>query len=312
MKPEIILAKGMPPFTMAVLEEKFTLLRLDQAADKAAFLKEVGGRITAVASSGGGPGDKALMEALPNLKLISCFGVGVDGIDLATAKARGVAVTNTPDVLTDCVADLALGLLIGTVRQVVLGDRYVRRGDWLKGSMPLNTSLRGKKLGIIGLGRIGEAIAERAVAFGMEIGYHSRSQKTLVDFPYYATPVALAEASDILLLALPGGAETKSIVDAKVLAALGPKGYLINIARGSVVDEPALIKALQDKTIAGAGLDVFADEPRVPEAFMSLENVVLNPHQASATIETRTAMGQLMIDNLLAHFAGQPLLTPVV
>jgi len=312
MKPEIILAKGMPPFTMAVLEEKFTLLRMDQAADKAAFLKEVGGPITAVASSGGGPGDKALMEALPNLKLISCFGVGVDGIDLAAAKARGVAVTNTPDVLTDCVADLALGLLIGTVRQVVLGDRYVRRGDWLKGSMPLNTSLRGKKLGIIGLGRIGEAIADRAVAFGMEIAYHSRSRKPLVDYPYYATPVALAEASDILLLALPGGAETKSIVDAKVLAALGPKGYLVNIARGSVVDEPALIKALQDKTIAGAGLDVFVDEPRVPEAFMSLENVVLNPHQASATIETRTAMGQLMIDNLLAHFAGKPLLTPVV
>lgn len=312
MKPEIILAKGMPPFTMAVLEEKFTLLRLDQAADKAAFLKEVGGRITAVASSGGGPGDKALMEALPNLKLISCFGVGVDGIDLATAKARGVAVTNTPDVLTDCVADLALGLLIATVRQVALGDRYVRRGDWLKGSMPLNTSLRGKKLGIIGLGRIGEAIAERAVAFGMEIAYHSRNKKPLIDFPYYATPLALAEASDILLLALPGGAETKSIVDAKVLAALGPKGYLINIARGSVVDEPALIKALQENTIAGAGLDVFVDEPRVPEAFMSLENVVLNPHQASATIETRTAMGQLMIDNLLAHFAGKPLLTPVV
>ncbi len=312
MKPEIILAKGMPPFTMAVLEEKFTLLRLDQAADKAAFLADVGGRVTAVASSGGGPGDAALMDALPNLKLISCFGVGVDGIDLAAAKARGVSVTNTPDVLTDCVADLAVGLLIATVRQIALGDRYVRRGDWLKGSMPLNTSLRGKKLGIIGLGRIGEAIAERAVSFGMEVGYHSRTKKTVVDFPYYATPIALADASDILLLALPGGAETKAIVDAKVLKALGPKGYLINIARGSVVDEPTLIKALQDGTIAGAGLDVFADEPRVPEAFMKMENVVLNPHQASATIETRTAMGQLMIDNLLAHFAGSPLLTPVV
>jgi len=311
MKPEIILAKGMPPFTMATLEEKFTLLRMDQAADKAAILKEHGGQVTAVASSGGGPGDAALMDALPKLKLISCFGVGVDGIDLAAAKVRGVTVTNTPDVLTDCVADLAVGLLIATVRQIALGDRFVRRGDWLKGAMPLNTSLRGKVLGIIGLGRIGEAIAERAVSFGMEIAYHSRNKKALVDFPYYATPLALAEASDVLLLALPGGAETRAIVDSKVLAALGPNGYLVNIARGSVVDEPALIKALQDGVIKGAGLDVFVDEPRVPEAFMSMENVVLQPHQASATVETRTAMGQLMIDNLLAHFAGEPLLTPV-
>jgi lactate dehydrogenase-like 2-hydroxyacid dehydrogenase len=311
MKPDVLLGRAMPPFTLAELEERFTLHRYDLATDKPAFAATVADRVTAVAASGGGPGDAGFMDLFPKLKLISCFGVGVDGIDLAAAGARGVAVTNTPDVLTDCVADLGIGLVIATLRLMAKADRFVRRGDWLKGGLHLGTSLGGKRLGVVGLGRIGKAIARRAEACGMTIAYHNRNRAADVAYTYHASVRDLAAASDVLMVVTPGGPATHRLIDAAVLAALGPKGFLINVARGSVVDETALVAALRTGGIAGAGLDVFEDEPKVPAELMAMENVVLQPHQASATIETRTAMGRLMIDNLLAHFAGTPLLTRV-
>jgi lactate dehydrogenase-like 2-hydroxyacid dehydrogenase len=251
------------------------------------------------------------MDALPKLEIISNFGVGVDAIDLEAAKQRGIIVTNTPDVLNDCVADTAMALTVSVMRRFPQAEVYLRAGSWAgKGAYPLTVSLGGKTMGILGLGRIGEAIARRAQAFGMKIRYHNRRKKD-VAYPYDPDPVALARNCDVLMVVTPGGAETEKLVNAKVLDALGPQGYLVNIARGSVVDEPVLLKYLQEKRIAGAGLDVFADEPRVPPGFFTLENAVLLPHVGSATTETRTAMGNLQVDNLLAHFAGRPVLTRV-
>jgi lactate dehydrogenase-like 2-hydroxyacid dehydrogenase len=237
--------------------------------------------------------------------------VGYDTVDVAAAKARGVAVTNTPDVLTEEVADLAMGLLYATVRRIPQGDRYVREGKWLKGAMALTESLQGKTLGIIGMGRIGQSIAKRAEAANMKIAYQGPRRKAELAYAYHADPVALAKATGMLMIACPGGESTRGLVSRAVIEALGPKGVIVNIARGTVIDEPALLEALRQNRIAGAGLDVFADEPRVPEAFFALDNVVLQPHVASATHQTRAAMGQLVIDNLAAHFAGKPLLTPV-
>ena len=279
--------------------------------DRAALIASVADRVTAVASSNSGGIDGATIARLPKLKVISHFGVGYDTVDVDAAKARGIAVTNTPDVLTEEVADLAMALLLATVRRVPQGDRYVREGKWLKGAMALTESLQGKTLGIIGIGRIGRAIARRAEAFGMKIAYQGPNRKSDVSWPYHASPVELAKATGMLMIACPGGEATRGLVSRAVIDAVGPKGFIVNIARGSVVDEPALIEALQQNRIAGAGLDVFADEPRVPEAFMAMENVVLQPHVASATHQTRKAMGQLVIDNLAAHFAGKKLLTPV-
>ncbi|MBV8032915.1 MAG: 2-hydroxyacid dehydrogenase [Betaproteobacteria bacterium] len=312
MKPEIIFTGKGHAGTQATLETEYTVHKLYEAADKPAFLRGVGERVRAVASFGHYPVDGKLMDALPKLEIVSNFGVGVDQIDLDAAKKRGVVVTNTPDVLNECVADTALGLILSTLRKLPQSDAYLRTGAWAtKGPYPLTTSLGGKTLGILGLGRIGEAIAKRAQACGMNIRYHNRRRKDS-PFPYDPDPVALARNSDVVMIVTPGGAETKNLVDAKVLDALGPEGYLCNIARGSVVDEPVLLKYLQEKRIAGAGLDVFADEPRVPEAFFELDNTVLFPHVGSATIETRKAMGDLQIENLRLHFAGKPVRTRVV
>jgi lactate dehydrogenase-like 2-hydroxyacid dehydrogenase len=268
--------------------------------------------VRALATFGPAGADAKLMDALPKLELISNFGVGVDAIDLAAAKQRNIIVTNTPNVLNDCVADTAMALTVNVMRKFPQAEGYLRTGAWAaKGGYPLTTSLGGKTMGILGLGRIGEAIAKRAQSFGMVIRYHNRKKKD-VAYPYDADVATLAKNSDVLVVVTPGGAETEKLVNAKVLDALGPEGYLVNIARGSVVDEPVLLKYLQEKKIAGAGLDVFADEPRVPPAFFTLDNAVLFPHVGSATMETRTAMGNLQIDNLLAHFAGKPVLTRVV
>jgi len=214
-------------------------------------------------------------------------------------------------VLTEEVADLAMGLLYATVRRIPQGDRYVRDGKWLKGPMALTESLQGKTLGIVGMGRIGQAIAKRALASNMKIAYQGPRRKSDLPYAYHADPVSLAKATGYIMIACPGGESTRGLVSRAVIDAVGPKGFIVNIARGSVVDEPALLEALQQNRIAGAGLDVFADEPRVPEAFFALDNVVLQPHVASATHQTRAAMGQLVIDNLAAHFAGKPLLTPI-
>jgi hydroxypyruvate reductase len=311
MKTEIIVTTKIFPPTQERLDKEFTCHKLHEAAERAAFLHGLAPRVRALATFGPAGADATLMDTLPKLEIISNFGVGVDAIDLAAARQRRIIVTNTPDVLNDCVADTAMALTVNVMRKFPRAEAYLRTGAWAaKGGYPLTASLGGKVMGILGLGRIGEAIARRAQAFGMTIRYHNRNKKD-VAYPYDADAVALARNSDVLMVVTPGGPETEKLVNAQVLDALGPEGYLVNIARGSVVDEPALLKYLQEKRIAGAGLDVFADEPRVPQAFFTLDNAVLLPHVGSATVETRTAMGNLQVDNLLAHFAGKPVLTRV-
>ncbi|MGH8686860.1 MAG: 2-hydroxyacid dehydrogenase [Burkholderiales bacterium] len=311
MKPEIIATTKIYGPTQERLDREFNCHRLHEAADRAAFLKELAPRVRALATFGPAGADAKLMDALPKLEIISNFGVGVDAIDLAAAKQRRIVVTNTPDVLNDCVADTAMALTLNVMRRFPESEAHLRAGNWVaRGGYPLTTSLGGKTMGILGLGRIGEAIAARAQAFGMNIRYHNRRKKD-VAYSYDADPVALATNADVLVIVTPGGPETEKLVGAKVLDALGPHGFLVNIARGSVVDEPVLLRYLQERKIAGAGLDVFADEPRVPSAFFVLDNAVLLPHVGSATAETRTAMGNLQVDNLLAHFAGKPALTRV-
>ena len=311
MKQEILITGPMYPPTLAELEQTYSAHRLWTAPDKDGLVASLADKITAVASSNSGGINGATIAKLPKLKVIAHFGVGYDTVDVDAAKARGVQVTNTPDVLTEEVADLAMALLLATVRRVPQGDRYVREGKWLKGAMALTETIQGKTLGVIGMGRIGRAIAKRAEAFGMKIAYQGPNRKKDLAWDYYQDPAALAKATGMLMIACPGGEATRGLVSRSVIDAVGPKGFIVNIARGSVVDEPALIEALKENRIAGAGLDVFADEPRVPQALIDMDNVVLQPHVASATHQTRKAMGQLVIDNLAAHFGGKPLLTPV-
>ena len=268
-------------------------------------------RIRAIAASGESKVPRELIAQLPALEIISVFGVGYDGIDVAAARERGIAVTHTPNVLNDEVADLAIALVLAVSRRLIEADRYVRSGQWSKGPMPLARKVSGARLGIVGLGRIGMAIAKRAEAFGMSIAYTSRTARPQAPYPYFGSAAALAAEVDFLVVITPGGAGTRKLIDANVLAALGKKGYLVNVARGSVVDEQALVEALQAGTIAGAGLDVFENEPNVPAELLALDNVVLTPHVGSATWQTRQAMADLAFANLEAHFAGRPLLSPV-
>ena len=312
MKPEIILTTRIFPPTQAVLEKEFVCHKLYEADDRAAFLEELAPKVRALATFGAAGADAKLMDALPKLELISNFGVGVDAIDLNAAKKRGVIVTNTPDVLNDCVADTAMALTLNVMRKFPQSEAYLRSGYWAtRGDYEKTTSLGGKTMGVLGLGRIGEAIASRALAFGMKIRYHNRNRKD-VAYAYDGDAVSLARNSDVLMVATPGGAATKALVGAKVLDALGPKGYVVNIARGSVVDEPVLLDYLKRGKIAGAGLDVFANEPNISPEFFALDNAVILPHVGSATNETRGAMGNLQIENLRLHFAGKPVLTRVV
>jgi lactate dehydrogenase-like 2-hydroxyacid dehydrogenase len=252
-----------------------------------------------------------VIDALPKLQVIASFGVGFDKIDQAAALRRGAKVSNTPDVLNDCVADLAFALLFDVARGVAAADRFVRRGDWLKGRYPITTRVSGKKLGVLGLGRIGRAVAKRASGFDMTVGYSSREPARDVPYLYHASPVELARWCDFLVVTVAGGASTRHLVDRTVLDALGPKGMLVNVARGSVVDEQALVEALLEKRIAGAGLDVFEDEPKVPPALLQLDHVVLTPHVASGTEETRAAMADLVFENLRSYFSTGMLKTPV-
>jgi lactate dehydrogenase-like 2-hydroxyacid dehydrogenase len=307
-EPCVLLIEPMPSWTIDRARDEFDLIVLPHENQRPADFVENANRIRGIAMPGFAKVDAALMELMPNLEIAACFGVGFDGVDTSYAMANNISVTNTPDVLTDCVADLGMALILAVLRKVVVGDRYVRSGRWVaEGFMELNDSPRGRRLGIVGLGRIGLELAKRAEAFGMTISYYNRSVRGDLSYPYFPNAHALAEACDVLALTCPGGEATMKLVDGDVLAALGAKGYLINIARGSVVDEAALVKALSENTIAGAGLDVFADEPNAPEALFPFDHVVLQPHQASATVETRTAMGDLTIKNLTAHFAGQSL-----
>jgi lactate dehydrogenase-like 2-hydroxyacid dehydrogenase len=245
------------------------------------------------------------------VEFIAHMGVGYDLVDVGYAAAHGITVSNTPDVLNEDVADIAMALLLDTVRQVPQCDAFLRAGKWLQGTFPLTATLRGRTMGILGFGRIGKAIARRAETFGLKIIYHGRSKQDGVAYTYHESAVALAEACDILMVVAPGGAETRHIVNKEVLEALGPNGVLVNVARGSLVDEEALIEALRDRKILGAGLDVFEFEPKVPKALMEMENTVLLPHMGSATHYTRQAMGQLVIDNVVSWTSGKGPLTPV-
>ncbi len=310
-KPAVLVVWPNRPKAMAELEAAYRLVHLWQAATPEELLEEVGSEIRAIVTTGERGASAQLMDRLPRLEIVACFGVGYDGIDVEACKARGIRVTNTPDVLSRDVADMGLGLILMTLRRLAEADRFVRAGRWLEGAHPLGTCLAGKKLGILGMGRIGFELARRARVLDMEVAYHNRTKRADVELPYMASLVELARWADVLALTCPGGPATRNLVDAAVLDALGPEGWLINIARGSVVDEPALVAALQAGRIKGAGLDVFADEPRVPEALLGMENVVLQPHNASATEETRDAMAGLVVANLAAHFEGGPLPTPV-
>ncbi|MPY76336.1 MAG: 2-hydroxyacid dehydrogenase [Alphaproteobacteria bacterium] len=313
MKPELLLVSPLPPRVTEALKDNFVLHDYYRAKDKPGMLKEVGGKVRgyiSFASAGGA--DAALMDATPKVELIANWGVGYDRVDAAAAKQRDIVVTNTPDVLTDCCADLAMALILAVARRVAEGDRYVRAGNWPKlGNLALATRVNGSRLGIVGLGRIGKAAAKRAEAFDMTIAYYGRRKQKDAPYDYYDDAVKLAKNSDFLLLTCPGGPETHHLVNSEVLNAIGPEGFLINIARGSVVDEEALVAALKEKRIAGAALDVFAKEPQVPAALMTMDNVVLQPHQSSATSATRRAMDDLVVENLRLHFAGKPVRTPV-
>jgi hydroxypyruvate reductase len=311
MKTEILSVANMYGPSLERLEREFAVHKLWQAADKEKMLADVAPRVRGMQAAGHAKVDDALLARLPKLEIISSFGVGYDGIDAAAAKRRNIIVTNTPDVLNDCVADLTIGLMIAASRRMCEGDRYVRAGKWLAAPLPLARKVSGKRLGILGLGRIGRTIAKRVAAFDMQIAYHARNCVPDAPFRYYERLVDLARESDFLVVIAPGGPATRHIVNEEVLRALGPKGILVNVARGSLVDEAALVKCLQDGGLGGAALDVFEAEPKVPEALFAMENVVLQPHVGSATHDTRKAMGDLTVDNLLAHFAGKPALTPV-
>lgn len=308
--PVLGVAKLSPLFA-ALIRERHDLLDRLHETDPAAFAAAASG-IRAVAAGGDSRVDAGLIARLPALQIISVMGVGYDGIDVEAARARGVVVTHTPNVLNDEVADLAIGLMLAAARQLPAADRYVRGGHWeARGPMPLARKMSGSRLGIVGMGRIGQAIAHRAQAFGMPIAYTARSAKPGLPYRFVASVEELAAGSDFLVLITPGGEGTRHLVDAKVLRALGPKGILVNVARGSVVDEAALVDALEQGVLGGAALDVFEDEPRVPARLLALPHVVVAPHIGSATHSTRQAMADLAFANLQARLAGQPLLTPV-
>ena len=298
----------MPALERA-LAERYDVLVLP--ADGRAFIDEHAASVTVVVTSGGQGVGTGLMASLPHLEAVVNFGVGYDTTDIDQARRRGIVVSNTPDVLTDCVADTAVALLLDTLRRFTAADRFVRRGDWATARFPLTISVSGKRVGIVGLGRIGRAIARRLDGFGCVISYHNRTPAPGVDYDYVPTLLQLARESDVLVIAAAGGDGTQKLVSAEVIAALGENGFLVNIARGSVVDQDALVAALVDGRLAGAGLDVFDDEPHVPAALLELDTVVLLPHLASGTVETRQAMTDLTLANLDAYLADRTLVTPV-
>jgi lactate dehydrogenase-like 2-hydroxyacid dehydrogenase len=299
------------PALQAEIADEFGATRLPDDESRDRFLREHGASIRIVVTSGKVGVSADLMAQLPSLKVIVNFGVGYDTIDLPAARARGIAVSNTPDVLTDCVADTALALLLDVFRRITQADNFLRAGSWPMGSFPLATRFSGSRIGIVGLGRIGGAIATRLEGFGCTISYHNRNPLSGSPYTYANSIPELAAGCDALVVAAAGGPDSERIITAEVLTALGPDGYLVNIARGSVVDEPALVDALVAGRIAGAGLDVFEDEPNVPAALIDLDNVVLLPHIASGTRQTRRAMADLTLDNIRRFQADGTLVTPV-
>lgn len=310
MTIDILLTQPVPDLIDARLQQSYTLHRLYEAADQEAFLNRIGERIRGVVTGGAKGLSNSLMSRLPALQIIAISGIGTDAVDLVNAAARGVQVTTTPGVLTDDVADMGMGLLIMTLRDLGTGDRIVRAGQWGAIAQPLARKVTGIELGIVGLGRVGHAIAKRALAFNMSVNYTDLREQPESGYRFVPDLIDLARRCDVLILAASAD-QGSAIITPAVLQALGANGYLINVARGKLVDEPALIEALSNGTIAGAGLDVFVDEPRVPQALRALKNVVLQPHRASATEQTRLAMGEIVLANLQACFAGSPLPTAV-
>ena len=307
--PDVIVTAPLPPFLYDPLRADYRCHDYYQSSHKPGLLAAEGQKIRGLVQGGGTVTPTELLDQLPTLEIISVFGVGYDGVPVDYCRKRGLKVTNTPDVLTDDVADVAVGLVLMTGRGFAKAERFVRSGEWEKKGPELTTKLGGRTAGILGLGRIGKAIGQRLEAMGMKIAYTGRKAQPGVHYRFVPDLKALAAQSDFLIVACPGGPATKNLVNADVLAALGSKGTIVNIARGSIIDEPALVAALQAGTIKGAGLDVFADEPHVPKPLLAMDNVVLLPHVGSATNETRKAMGDLCKANLDAWFAGKPLLT---
>jgi D-3-phosphoglycerate dehydrogenase len=310
-KPGLLIVGELPAWDLEALSDRFDLHLYYAAEDKAALLARGRDTIRAISTKGEIGADAALMDALPRTEIIACYGVGYDLIDVEAAKARGIRVTNAPDVLTEEVADMAIGLLLAAARRIPAGDAWVRDGSWkARGSMPLTTRVWGKRVGIVGLGRIGSAIAHRCAAFHMPVSYSARARKD-VPYAWYPTPAAMAPHVDIMIVSAAGGAETRGLVDRAAIEALPDGAMFCNVARGTVVDEAALLDALRSRRIAAAGLDVFLNEPDIAPEFATFDHVVLQPHAASGTVETRKAMGKLMRDNLEAQMDGRPLLTPV-
>ena len=311
-RPDLLVTGKMVPVIEENVDKLFTVHRLANAKDRDAFLAEVSPKIRAIATGGQFRVTAALMEKMPKLEIVANFGVGYDSVDAKWAGEHGIIVTNSPDVLNDEVADTTIALLLNTLRELPQAEQYLRAGKWLEKPYPLTHTLRDRTIGIVGMGRIGKAIARRLEGFDRPIVYHSRKPAEGVSYKHYPDLIAMAKDVDVLVVIVPGGPATQNMINAEVLKALGPNGVLINVARGSVVDEPALIEALQNRTILSAGLDVFAQEPKVPQALIGMDNIVLLPHVASASHWTRRAMGQLVLDNLAAWASGNKPVTPVV
>ena len=310
-KPTVLAPARMPALVIEQLASRYEVVELAAAQNPEKVMSDCANRVRAVVTQGTAI-DRAFMQALPNLQIVANFGVGYDKVDAVSAAELGIIVTNTPDVLNEEVADTTLGLLLMTVRQLPQADQHVRKGLWREQSFPLTpSSLQGRTVGIVGMGRIGEAIAHRLESFGVAIAYHARNRRDHVSYRYFDDLVALAEAVDTLVVIVPGGPATKHLIDRQVLEALGQNGILINVARGSVVDEQALIHALENKVILSAGLDVFEHEPDVPQALIDMDHVVLLPHVGSASVPTRNAMSQLVVDNVIAWFDSGTAVTPV-
>lgn len=311
-KTEIVQTMPMPPRVAERLGDRYQIHRLWEQGDQAAFLRDHGAGVRGVITMGHGVVDSAMIDAMPNLEVVTVMGVGYDGVDVKHAAAKGAPTTNTPDVLTAEVANLGVGLVMAVTREVPKADAYVREGRWVKeGDIPLNRTIVDRPVGVVGLGRIGIATADRLAALGAKVSWHGPRAKPNAPYPYDPDLEHLASVVDGLVVCCPGGPATRHLVSRKVIAALGADGWIVNVARGSVIDERAMVEALMAKRLWGAGLDVFDGEPKVPTELFALDNVVLQPHQGSGTVATRNAMADLMVENLDLHFAGKPLKTPV-
>jgi len=313
-KPSVLQVGPYPDWDQVLLEEAFAMHRYFDAPDKASFLADVGPNVRGIATRGDLGADRVMIEACPNLEVVSVYGVGYDAVDLSACQQRGIRVTNTPDVLTKDVADLGVAMMLAQTRGVLSAEQWVRNGNWVsRGSYPLTSRVWGKRAGVLGLGRIGHELAKRLAGFDMDIAYCDVAGKDFApDWTFIADPVALAHHVDVLFVTLAASAATRHIVNRDVIEAVGREGMIVNISRAANIDEEALLDALESGALGSAALDVFEREPALNPRFLKLPNVLLQPHHASGTVETRKAMGKLVRDNLSAHFSGQPLLTPVL